>query len=502
MLDALRGERIRKLRHVQALGFDAYPATVKRTAPLSTIVANFSSWSRAGKKIYAAARIKSMRDQGGIVFLTLADESGEIQAVLQKINLKDFDIWKETLDVGDFVEVSGKLFKTKRGEKSIEARTLRLLVKALRPIPSEFYGLHDTETRLRKRYLDLLTHPELRDLFRKKNVFWKTIREFLTGEGFLEVETPVLEATPGGADAEPFITHHNALDTDFYLRISLEISLKKLLVGGFERVFEIGRIFRNEGIDAEHLQDYTQVEFYWAYADYEDLMKLVERMYKQIVKAVNGSMLSSFRGKKINWGRKWPKIDYYEIFEEKTGIGLRSATRDQLFKKAVELDLYPQRGLGRGRLIDLIYKKTVRPELIQPAFLVNPPIDIEPLAKRLAEDPSRVARFQVVACASELGKGFSEANDPLDERERFIEQMRLREKGDKEAQRLDEDFLEALEYGMPPAAGFGLSERFFSVLVNKPMRETIFFPPMRARLARLARRESKRASLRRPTHAA
>jgi len=479
MLDSLREERIKKLHHLNALGFDAYPATVKRTASISETLLEFSSLSRSGKGVYVTARIKSIRDQGGIIFATLMDESGEIQIVLKKTDLKDFDLWKGSLDMGDFVEVQGKLFKTKRGERSIEVKKIRIITKAILPIPSEFYGINDTETLLRKRYLDLITHSEVRDMFRKKSVFWKSIRDFLCNEGFIEVETPILENTPGGADAEPFITHHNALNTDFYLRISPEISLKKLLVGGFEKIFEIGRIFRNEGIDAEHLQDYTQIEFYWAYADYEDVMRLVERMYKSTIKAVRGNLISVFNGKKIDWSRKWPKIDYYEAFEKKTGLDLKSATRDELFKKATELDLQPEHGLERGRLIDIIFKKTVRPELIQPAFLINPPVDIEPLAKRLKDDPERVARFQVVACASELGKGFSEGNNSLDERERFAEQMKLRDKGDKEAQRLDEDFLEALEYGMPPAGGFGVSERLFAMLMDKPVRETVFFPPMR-----------------------
>ena len=479
MLDSLMEERVRKLRHLQALGFDAYPATVRRTAAIGKISDSFPAWSRGGKKVYVAARIKSLRDQGGIVFITIADASGEIQAVLQKTNLKDFDLWKSSLDIGDFVEVGGTLFKTKRGEKSIEAKTLRLIVKALRPIPSEFYGLHNTETRLRKRYLDLLTHPELRDLFRRKNIFWKTIREFLSREGFLEVETSTLEATPGGADAEPFVTHHNALDTDFYLRISLEIALKKLLVGGYDKVFEIGRVFRNEGIDAEHLQDYTAMEFYLAYADHEDMMRLVERMYKELVKAVCGSTITVYDGKKIDWGKKWPKIDYYTIFREKTGLDLTGATREELFRKAQEKNLQPERRSGRGRLIDFIFKKTVRPEFIQPCFLTGHPLDISPLAKNDAKNPDKVLRFQVMAAGSELGNGWAELNNPEEQRRRFGEQMKLREAGDKEAQRLDEDFLEAMEYGMPPTAGFGLSERVFAVLMDKPIRETVFFPPMR-----------------------
>lgn len=457
---------------------DAYPAEVRRTSSIADAIKNFSSWSKSKKRISIVGRVKSIRDQGKIIFLTIADQSGEMQGVVQKSNIKDFDLWSESLDMGDFIEVSGSLFKTKRGERSIEARDLRIVAKALLPIPSEFYGLHDTETRLRKRYLDLLTHPEVRELFIKKNVFWKTVREFLTKEGFLEVETPIMEATPGGADAEPFMTHHNALNTDFYLRISLELALKKLIVGGYEKVFEIGRVFRNEGIDAEHLQDYTASEFYWAYADHEDMMKLVERLYKLVVKSVTGGTTTIYNGQKINWGKKWPRVDYYDFFKERIGLDLTRASRDELFKKAQEMNLQPDRSLGRGRLIDLIFKQ-IRPQLVQPCFLVGHPKDISPLAKADPKDSSRVLRFQPVAAGTELGNGWAELNDPEDQRRRFEEQMKLREAGDKEAQRLDEDFVEALEYGMPPTAGFGLSERLFSVLMDKPIRETVFFPSMR-----------------------
>jgi lysyl-tRNA synthetase class 2 len=259
----------------------------------------------------------------------------------------------------------------------------------------------------------------------------------------------------------------------------LELPLKKLLVGGFEKVFELGRIFRNEGIDREHLQDYTQLEFYWAYADYEELMKFVEKMYKDAIKKTTGGLTTTFGGKKVNWGKKWKKVDYVELFKKANNVDPTVATREELFELAKKLNLQPEDGFGKGRLIDLIFKKTVRPNLFEPCFLVNPPVEIEPLAKRNAKNPAVVERFQVMACGTELGKGFSELNDPVDQRARFEEQMKLREQGDKEAQQLDEDFLQALEYGMPPAAGFGVSERLFSILMDKPVRETVFFPLMR-----------------------
>lgn len=322
-------------------------------------------------------------------------------------------------------------------------------------------------------------NPEAKVLFEKKAVFWETIRNYLKGEGFLEVETPVLESVPGGADAEPFKTHHNALDVDFYLRISMELSLKKLLVAGFERVFEIGRVFRNEGIDKEHLQDYTHMEYYWAYADYNDMMASVEKMYKAVVKKTCGGFTVTFGGKKINWGKRWPKVNYVEEFKKAAGLDPTVATRKELFITARSFGLQPEENLGRGRLIDLIYKKAIRPKLIEPCFLVDPPVELVPLAKRSRKNPKVAERFQVVACGTEVGNGFSELNDPLDQRARFEEQMKLRAEGDNEAQRLDEDYLEAMEYGMPPAAGFGMSERLFAILMDKPVRETVIFPLMR-----------------------
>ena len=472
-------ERRRKLEAVKKKGLDPYPAASYRTHKIAEVVHKFSRLSQ-DKKIHLVGRVRALRDQGGVVFVDIQDGSGGFQAVLNKKSLKDFEFWKKNLDIGDFIEVSGSLFKTKRGEKSIEVKNLKLLVKSLRAIPKEVYGIADTETLLRRRYLDLLLHPEVREIFIKKSRFWDTVRETMKKNGFLEVETPVLEAIPGGADAEPFVTRHHALKTDFYLRISLEIALKKLLVGGYEKVFEIGRIFRNEGISAEHLQDYTQLEFYWAYADYNDLMKFVEKLYKEVIKETCGSLSTTYKGQKVNWSKKWPKVDYFTVFKKEIGLDLKNATEKELWNKAVKEKLKPVKAMGRGRLIDLLFKKA-RLKMIHPCLLVDPPVEVEPLAKRISGEPDKVARFQIIACGTELGKGFSEANDPLDQRERFKEQMKLRQKGDKEAQRLDEDFLEALEYGMPPAAGFGMSERFFAVLMDKPVRETVFFPLMRQR---------------------
>ncbi len=479
MLEEIIAERDKKLASIRGAGADPYPASVKRTFFAASALAKFGVLSKTKKIVFLTGRVLSVRKQGGVIFADIKDESGKIQSVFKKETLKNFLFFKENIDIGDFLEISGILFKTKRGEKSVDVKSARIIVKTLRPLPTQWYGLEDQEARLRRRYLDILLHPEIKEMFAQKSVFWREIRNFLLADGFMETETPVLETTPGGADAEPFVTRYNALDSDFYLRISLEISLKKLLVGGFEKIFEIGRVFRNEGMDAEHLQDYTQLEFYAAYRDYRDLMKLTEKMYKTVIKKTFGSLTTKYRGEAVHWEKKWPLVDYCAVFKKETGLDLASASRNRLFEEARKRGFEPENEAGRGRLIDLLYKKLVRPKMIQPCFLIDPPVDIEPLAKRSAKDQSKVERFQIIACGTELGKGFSEANDPKDQRRRFEEQAALREAGDKEAQRLDEEFLEALEYGMPPAAGFGMSERLFAVLVDKPIREIVFFPPMR-----------------------
>lgn len=307
------------------------------------------------------------------------------------------------------------------------------------------------------------------------------MRRFLVEHGFLELEMPVLEAVPGGAEAEPFVTHHNALDKDFYLRISLELPLKKMLVAGFEKVFEIGRIFRNEGISTEHLQDYMQMEFYWAYGDLEGLMNFVQEMYQYVIENTFGSLKISNEGVEVDWSGQWERADYLELFKKHTGLDVLDCSDETLRHYADQHKISYENFAKRGRLIDLIFKKKIRPQLKQdkPLFLINQPIELEPLAKRDPRNPKIVQRMQILAYGTELGKGFGELNDPLDQRARFEEQMKLREAGDSEAQMIDEDYVEAMEYGMPPAAGFGLSERLFAVLADKSVRETVIFPPMK-----------------------
>lgn len=487
MLEDIIKERRKKLELLRKAGLDPYPARVARTAAIGDALKDFTKLVKAGKPLALVGRLRSLRDQGKIVFADLEDGSGKMQVVLKEDALvgaaagghRGLDFWRSVLDIGDFVSATGALFTTKRGEKSLEVRKLAMAAKSLLPLPDKWAGVEDEELRLRKRYVDLIATPELRKLFYKKTIFWETFREALKREGFLEVETPILERTPGGAEAEPFKTHHNALDADFYLRISLELPLKRLLVGGFDRVFEIGRIFRNEGVDREHLQDYTQLELYWAYRDYNDTMALAEKLYKEVIKETCGGLVTERDGKKIDWSKPWKKVGYVDEFRKATGMDPTAASQNELLKKAKELKLDADKKLGKGRLIDLIYKKTVRPKLIEPCFLVDPPVEVEPLAKRKSENPKVVERFQIMAAGTELGKGFSELNDPLDQRARFEGQMKLRAAGDREAQMLDEDFLEALSYGMPPAGGFGVSERLFAVLMDRPVRETVFFPLMR-----------------------
>ncbi len=479
-LDEIRNTKIKKVEELRKSGIEPYPASSGRTNSIKEAVDNYDGW-KDKKEITLAGRIMARREHGGSTFFDIDDGSGNIQAYIKEdmVSPDEYKHFQEYIDRGDFIEVQGQLKDTKRQEKTIYVTKYKLLTKALLPLPEKWHGLEDVEERLRKRYLDFIMNPEERELFVKKSKFWQATREFLLKEGGLEVDTPVLEQIPGGADAEPFKTHMNALSIDLFLRISPELSLKRLITAGYEKVFEIGRIFRNEGIDREHLQDYTQMEMYWAYYDYEKLMGLLERMFKHVVRDTLGACSHQYQGKMIDWDSKWKRYDYYEKFEKHTGLGLGRASEKDLINYAKDVDIDADKHVGKGRLIDVIFKKKVRPHLIEPGFLVLPPIEIEPLAKRWPEDPHRVERFQVVAGGTELGKGFSELNDPVDQRQRFQEQAKLGEAGDKEAQRMDEDFVEALEYGMPPTAGFGMSERFFAFLMDRPVREVVFFPLMK-----------------------
>lgn len=480
--EQLYQDRVRKLEALRKAGIDPYPAKSGRTHAILEVLEKFSVFSKQKKKITLAGRIRGLRKHGGIIFANLEDGGGIMQFMLREEDLgkEKFAEFETFFDIGDFIQASGTLTQTKRGEKTLLLSDFIILAKSLRALPEQWHGLADAEIRLRRRYLDMISNPEVRKMFLKKAKFWKALRYFLEDNGFIEVDTPALEDKTGGADANPFVTHHDALDRDFYLRISLELPLKKIIVGGFERIYEIGKVFRNEGISPEHLQDYLECEFYWAYADYEQLMELVENLYKHIVKETTGGFVTEWQGQKLDWGKKWTRLDYFELVEKEAGVDLEKISEKDLSKVAGNMGVEMEKGWGKGRMIDYIFKKKVRPKLIQPTFLINHPIEVSPLAKRSKKLVGRVERVQVVAAGSEIGNGWSELNDPIDQRSRFEEQMKLREAGDEEAQMMDESFVEALEYGMPPTAGFGLSERLFAILMDKPIRETVIFPPMRA----------------------
>jgi len=474
--DQIIGERIRKIKELKKQGINPYPNKFDKKQTCKDALK-----SKIGAKVKTAGRIVTSRDLGRIAFSKLRDGTGDIQIVLQDGQTPDEvrTFFKKYVDVGDFVGVDGKIFKTKTKEISILVSKIEILSKSILPLPEKFHGIKDEDERLRKRYLDLVMNSEVRELFEKKAIFWGTIRNFLLDKGFTEVETPILETSAGGAAATPFKTHHNALDMDVFLRISMgELWQKKLMVAGYEKTFEIGRQFRNEGMDAEHLQDYTQMEFYWGYANYEDGMKLVEEMYKKAAKAVLGSLKFESGGYKIDLGKKWEIYDYEKLIEKHTGIKIYEADEKKIKRKLEELKVKYDAVNNKWRLVDVLWKYC-RKKLSGPGFLTGQPVEITPLAKRNPDDPRKVQQFQVILGGSEMGNGYSELNDPIDQEDRFKEQRKLKESGDSEAHEHDESFVEALKYGMPPTCGFGVSERLFSFLMNKPIRECVIFPLMK-----------------------
>jgi len=483
-IDELKKVRLQKLKSLQDSGVLAYPAKTKRTHTVIGALALFGKIFKSKKAITLAGRIMAMRSHGGATFLDIQDGTEKIQGLIKtdKIGEKGYAFLVDHFDIGDFIEITGNLIITKRGEKTIEATDYKMLAKSLTPLPEKWHGIQDIEEKLRKRYLDILFNPEVKEMIKKRAVFWNSMREFLVKKGFLEVETPVLEVTPGGADARPFVTHHNALDLDVHLRISMgELWQKKLMVAGFEKTFEIGRMFRNEGMDAEHLQDYTDMEFYWAYANHEMGMEMVEEMYKYVAKKTFGTLKFKIKGFDIDLGKKWEKYDYTSIIAKHTGVNISEASLPEMEKALQKLGVtYEKKGFNITRAIDNLWKYC-RKDVAGPGFLINTPIEVSPLAKKNEKNPKLVQRFQVILAGSENGNGYSEVNDPIDQAERFTEQQKLRDAGDQEAQMFDKDFVEALEYGMPPTCGFGVSERLFSFLMDKPARETQIFPLMKPR---------------------
>jgi lysyl-tRNA synthetase class 2 len=469
-------ERKRKIDELKKKGINSYPTRFDVKENISECLK-----SKLNSKVKTAGRLISKRELGKISFAKMRDNSGDIQLVFQdeKTPEKIFSFFGKYIDAGDFVGVEGEIIKTKTGEISILVKNLTILTKSILPLPEKFHGLQDEEEKFRKRYLDIIMNREVMEMFERKSKFWRTMREFLLKKGFMEFETPALENTPGGAEAKPFITHHNALNLDVYLRISPELWLKRLMVAGYSKVFEIGRIFRNEGMDTEHLQDYTQMEFYWAYADYNDGMKLVEEMYKHIAKETYGTLKFKIRDFEIDLGKKWETYDFVGIIKKSTGINILKTNEKEIEKKLKEMKIdYDKKGFNITRGVDNLWKYC-RKKIAGPGFLINIPVFMEPLAKRSEKNNEVVERYQVILAGSELGKGFTELNDPIDQLERFEAQQKLRESGDEEAQMKDDEFVEALKYGMPPTTGFGISERLFAFLEGKPVRECQIFPLMR-----------------------
>jgi lysyl-tRNA synthetase class 2 len=471
-------ERLKKINELRKKGLEPYTYSYERTHLAQELQEKFKNLKNEQEdkiKVKVCGRVMSVRDMGAINFISLQDGSGKIQLVFKDKISSEI----KNIDTGDFIGVEGSIFRTKRGELSVLVTKSTILTKTILPLPEKWHGLQDTEERYRKRYLDILMNPEVKELFIKKAKFWKTIRNFLNEKGFLEVETPVLETCAGGAAATPFKTHHNTLDMDVVLRISTgELWQKKLMVAGYDKTFEIGRQFRNEGMDMEHLQDYSQMEFYWAYADYKAGMKLVEELYKKVAMEVLGTLKFKTHGYEVDLGKKWQLYDYETLIKEKTGISIYKDDKDKIMKKLDSLKMEYDPNVDKWRLVDVLWK-FCRTSISGPGFLVGQPVEVSPLAKRSREDNKKVEQFQIIIAGSEMGNGYSELNDPVDQDERFKRQMELKEKGDTEAQEHDKDFVEALKYGMPPTCGFGVSERLFSYLVDKPIRECVIFPLMK-----------------------
>lgn len=478
-------ERIKRLKKLKELGIDPYPSFTSRSHVCKEVKDNFNKLLK--KNISLAGRLRLIRYHGKLTFVQIEDETGKLQICLRQdvLGNEKYKIFKTLIDIGDFLQVEGELFKTKKGEKTLLVKKYVLLAKALLPLPEKWHGLANVELRFRKRYLDLIANPEIKKIFEKRSLIIKLIRKFFNERGFIEVETPILQPIPGGANARPFVTHHNALDIDLYLRIAPELYLKRLIIGGFGKVYEIARCFRNEGIDYAHNPEFTQVEFYQAYTDYKQLMKLTEEFMQFILENVEGKREINYQGKKINFTPPYPKITFRDALIKFAQIDIeKEKTKEKLLKIAQKRNLEVNQNWGKGKILDEIYKELVRPKIIQPTFLIDHPVELSPLAKRKKDNPDYVERFQLIVSGLEICNAFSELNDPLDQEERFKEQQKLKELGDQEAQSFDEDFIEALKYGMPPTAGEGIGiDRLVAILSNvHNIKEVILFPTMRPKI--------------------
>ncbi len=473
--EKMRRDRVANLRAADVIPFaDSF----KKTHDLAAA----AKLKDDTKKVAVAGRILMLRQIGKLAFLKLSSLSGEYQIVLQDGTTADFEIWTKNLDLGDFVGAVGETFTTKHGEPSLLVAKLTILTKALAPLPEKFHGLVDIEKKYRERHLDLATNRETRERFLFRSKLVRNLRNFFEAENFIEVETPILQAKPSGAVATPFRTHHEALDFDCVLRIAPETYLKRCLVGGFERVFEFARCFRNEGIDPTHLQDFTMLELYAGYENYEFLMDLAERMFGEIVKLL-GKKEIELAGQKISLKTPFPKIDLLDAIKKETKLDLTSASDDDIRAKIKELkiDVPNLAKLGRGNLIDALYKKVLREKLVNPTFVVGHPVELSPLSRRNDANPERVDRFQLVIAGLEVINAFSELTDADDQASRFAEQQKARDGGDAEAMENDEDFVRALAHGMPPAAGWGIGiDRLVAILTDSEnLKDVVLFPLMK-----------------------
>ena len=438
-----------------------------------------------GQTVRLAGRLMSKRGMGKAVFSDLQDSAGRIQ-----LYIRIDDVGEQALaafkkyDIGDIVGVEGEVFRTKRGEISIKVKTITLLAKSLLPLPEKFHGLTDVETRCRQRYVDLIVNPEVRRTFEIRSKFIKHVRDFLDKRGYMEVETPVLNTISGGATARPFITHHNTLDIDMYMRIATELHLKRLVVGGLERVYEIGRIFRNEGMDTKHNPEFTSVELYQAYADFNDMMDLFEALLSSAAQKILGTYQLEWQGKQLDLTPGWPRMTMAEAVKQYTGLDFMAVSDDAqavAMAKSVGVELPETAPATWGNALYEVFDKKVEEHLVQPTFITMHPVDVSPLAKRSVKDPRLTERFELFICCNEMGNAFSELNDPIDQKQRFQKQVELREGGDEEAGMMDEDYITALEYGLPPTGGLGIGiDRCVMMLTNNDsIREVLLFPTMR-----------------------
>lgn len=475
----LRQIRQDKLEKLRQLGKDPYPQPNLEHRQLATDME-----SHMGQEVTVAGRLLLLRGHGKILFADLHDQTGKIQLFFQEKNLATSFSEVKLFDIGDIVQATGTVIKTQAGEITIDVSSFQILAKNLRPLPEKWHGLTDVEERYRQRYVDLIVNPEVRQVFLTRTKILSTMRRFLDEHGFVEVETPILQPIYGGASARPFTTHHNELDQEMYLRISDELYLKRLIVGGFEKVYEVSRDFRNEGVSRFHNPEFTQIEFYWAYVDYDALMRFTEELVSTVVQTVKGSLQFSFNGKELDFTAPFQRLTFRDAIFQKLNIDIDTIkTEDEFFAalKSAKLKLDTSGVIGLGALFDALYKEYVRPHLVGPVYITDYPSEMIALAKRKSDDPSKIASFQLLACGTELLKAYNELNDPKDQHDRWLDEVALAKKGAENAMQMDDDYIRALEYGMPPTAGWGMGiDRFTQFLTDQPtIKDVILFPTMR-----------------------